>query len=327
VNSLGVDRVGCLRIVGLRANNLGVDSLRVSRPLACLRADNLGVYSLWDCRLRIVCLWADNQGVDSPSVGRLRIVCLRADNLGVDSLRVSRPLACLRADNLGVDSLFHSRLGIVGLRADNLGVDCLKVGCLKIVGLRADNLGVDSLKVGCLRIVGGSPKAEMAKRWNPKDGHSGAGSRMSQGNCYTGCSITPCSALSPTTCQRSADRRGGGSLPEEVGVRAGTGTYVLSPPEPAVGMAEAKCQQVTALLHAGVAVIDICRTLGVSERLILKVKKLVKQGKDLKIVRNGGPKAKKRTVAAIRRVAAGNRRDPKKSIRKLAAEHKMAPVL
>ena len=34
---------------------------------------------------------------------------------------------------------------------------------------------------------------------------------------------------------------------------------------------------------------------------------------------------KKRTVAAIRRVAAGIRRDPKKSIRKLAAEHKMAP--
>jgi transposase-like protein len=90
-------------------------------------------------------------------------------------------------------------------------------------------------------------------------------------------------------------------------------------------MAEAKHQQVAALLHAGVAVIDICRTLGVSERLIFKVKKLVKQGKDLKIVRTGGPKAKKRTVAAIRRVAAGIRRDPKKSIRKLAAEHKMAP--
>jgi transposase-like protein len=76
-------------------------------------------------------------------------------------------------------------------------------------------------------------------------------------------------------------------------------------------MAEAKRQQVAALLQAGLAVTDICRTFGMSERLIFKVKKLVKEGKDLMIIRTGGPKVKKWTVAAIRRVAAGIWRDPK----------------
>jgi hypothetical protein len=41
---------------------------------------------------------------------------------------------------------------------------------------------------------------------------------------------------------------------------------------------------VAALLHAGLSIIDICQTLGVSERLIFKIKKLVKEGKDLKII-------------------------------------------
>jgi hypothetical protein len=39
----------------------------------------------------------------------------------------------------------------------------------------------------------------------------------------TGCAVTSCSAVSPACCQMSADRRGGDSLPEEVGGRAGTG--------------------------------------------------------------------------------------------------------
>ncbi len=64
-------------------------------------------------------------------------------------------------------------------------------------------------------------------------------------------------------------------------------------------MAEAKRQQVAALLHARVDVIDICWTLDVFERLIFQVKKLLKQGKDQKIIRTGGPKVKKRTVATI----------------------------
>jgi hypothetical protein len=61
-----------------------------------------------------------------------------------------------------------------------------------------------------------------------------------------------------------------------------------------------------------------------SERLIFKIKKLIKDSKDLKIIRTGGLKAKKRTVATIRRVATKIERDPRKSIRKLAAEHNMA---
>jgi hypothetical protein len=58
-------------------------------------------------------------------------------------------------------------------------------------------------------------------------------------------------------------------------------------------MAEAKRQQVAALLHVGMSITDICRSVGVSERLIFKVKKLIKEGKDLKIIRTGGPKTKK----------------------------------
>ncbi len=56
-------------------------------------------------------------------------------------------------------------------------------------------------------------------------------------------------------------------------------------------MAEAKRQQVEALLHTGLAVADICCTMGVSERLIFKIKMLINNGKDLKIIRTGGPKA------------------------------------
>ncbi len=89
-------------------------------------------------------------------------------------------------------------------------------------------------------------------------------------------------------------------------------------------MAEAKRQEVAALLHAGMSITDICRSVGISERLIFKVKKFIKEGKDLKIIRTGGLKMKKRTAATIRRVAAKIERDLRKSIRKLAAEHKMA---
>jgi AraC-like DNA-binding protein len=90
------------------------------------------------------------------------------------------------------------------------------------------------------------------------------------------------------------------------------------------GHGRGKTSTVAALLHSGLAIMDICWTLGVSERLIFKIKKLEKEGKDLKIIRTGGPKVKKRTVAAIHCVAARIRRDPKKSIRKLSAKHNMA---
>ncbi len=127
----------------------------------------------------------------------------------------------------------------------------------------------------------------------------------------TGCAVTPYSVVSPASCQISADRRGGGdSLPEEVGGPAGTGICCFSPVEAAVTMAEAKRQQVAALLHTGMTITDICQSVGVSERLIFKVKKLIKEGKDLKIIRTGGPKMKKRTAATIRRVAAKIERDP-----------------
>ncbi len=110
-------------------------------------------------------------------------------------------------------------------------------------------------------------------------------------------------------------------LQEEVGGRAGTSVCLFSLAEAARTMAEAIHQQVAALLHMGLAIADSCRTLAVSERLIFKIKKLIKNGKDLKIIRTGGPKSKKSTVATIRHVTAKIRRDPQKSIRKPAAEH------
>ncbi len=54
------------------------------------------------------------------------------------------------------------------------------------------------------------------------------------------------------------------------------------------------------------------------ERLIFKVKKLLKYGKDLKIDRTGGRKAKKQTFTAE------IQRGPHKSTWNLAAKHKMA---
>ncbi len=68
-----------------------------------------------------------------------------------------------------------------------------------------------------------------------------------------------------------------------------------------------------ALLRAGMPFTTICFAGGVSERL-------PKDGKDLKVVQTGGPRAKKRTVAAIQHTVAEMRKDLRKSIWKLAAE-------
>jgi hypothetical protein len=48
---------------------------------------------------------------------------------------------------------------------------------------------------------------------------------------------------------------------------------------------------VTVLLQARMPVTAICQTVGLSERLIFKIKKLLKDGKDLKVVQTAGPKA------------------------------------
>ncbi len=109
---------------------------------------------------------------------------------------------------------------------------------------------------------------------------------------------------------------GAGSFPEQVKGCVSTSVCGLSLAEPAVGMAEAKRQQLAAFLNGRPTVTDICHTLGMSERLIFKVKKLLKEGKDLKIVHRR-PKGQKWIVAAIGCVATGIRRETKKSIWKL----------
>jgi len=76
-------------------------------------------------------------------------------------------------------------------------------------------------------------------------------------------------------------------------------------------------------LRAGYSVTDICRSLNVSRSYVFKVKKLVEQDQDLTVVRKGGPKKKMRTSRKVAAVAADIARNPRKSIRRLAIDHKM----
>ncbi len=97
---------------------------------------------------------------------------------------------------------------------------------------------------------------------------------------------------------------------------------VLSPAKASVAMAEANTNRCLPSPREN-ARQRFCRFAGVSERLVLKVRKLLRDGKDLKIVRSRGLNVKKWTITAIRHDAAAVARDLRKFIRKLAAEHKM----
>jgi uncharacterized protein YerC len=68
-------------------------------------------------------------------------------------------------------------------------------------------------------------------------------------------------------------------------------------------MAKAKRQQVAGLLHRGMAIRDICPSACMSERFVFKVKKLLRHGRSLKIVRTGGLKEKKWAMTVINSVA------------------------
>ncbi len=57
------------------------------------------------------------------------------------------------------------------------------------------------------------------------------------------------------------------------------------------------------------AVRDICKSAGVSERLVFKVKQFLGEATDLKIVHIEGPKVKKLTITAIRHVTTAVERD------------------
>ena len=78
------------------------------------------------------------------------------------------------------------------------------------------------------------------------------------------------------------------------------------------------------LLHAGKTVAEIIKALGTSRSFVFKIKKLVEQGKDLTVVRRGGPPRKKRTARKIASVARAVEKNPRKSIRRLAAGHGMS---
>ncbi len=67
--------------------------------------------------------------------------------------------------------------------------------------------------------------------------------------------------------------------------------------------AKAKRQQVAGLLHRGMPIRDICLSACMSERFVFKVKKLLRNGRSLKIVRTGGLKEKKWAMTVINSVA------------------------
>lgn len=89
-------------------------------------------------------------------------------------------------------------------------------------------------------------------------------------------------------------------------------------------METAQRQLCAKLLRAGKPVSEIVASLGTSRSYVFKIKKLLQQGKDLTVVRSGGPKQKKRTGRKINAVAASIQADPKQSIRGLARRHKMS---
>ncbi len=66
---------------------------------------------------------------------------------------------------------------------------------------------------------------------------------MLDGPVYTGCMVTPCSALSQTSCSDQDDERGEGLLPEEVGVLVSITVSEKSPAEAPVAMAADKCKE------------------------------------------------------------------------------------
>jgi hypothetical protein len=86
--------------------------------------------------------------------------------------------------------------------------------------------------------------------------------------------VTLCSAFSLVSCRRPADQRGDRSLAEEAEDLATKTLCGQSPSESAVIIVEVKCQQVAALLLAPLHIAEICKSVGESERLVLKAKSL-----------------------------------------------------
>jgi hypothetical protein len=74
-----------------------------------------------------------------------------------------------------------------------------------------------------------------------------------------------------------------------------------------VAAAEVKCPQVAVLFRAPVHLAGICKSVGVSERLVFKVKSTyVKDVHNLKIVISEGLKPKKDTIRCIEDAIARN---------------------
>jgi hypothetical protein len=92
-------------------------------------------------------------------------------------------------------------------------------------------------------------------------------------------------------------------LQENVGFHAGVIICKKSPAKAAVAITAGKCQEVAALCHEDLVVIDFATLLGGAGESFFKVKKLPNCIKDLNTVQSGKPKQKKQTIATKKPVA------------------------
>jgi hypothetical protein len=99
----------------------------------------------------------------------------------------------------------------------------------------------------------------------------------------TGCSVTPCNALSQASCRSPDDRKGASLLPEDVGEHVGVNHLQKVSAKAAMAITAAKRQEVAAFHHTVLAIAADVATLfgGIGESCFLS-KKVAKWYKRLK---------------------------------------------
>jgi hypothetical protein len=100
--------------------------------------------------------------------------------------------------------------------------------------------------------------------------------------CCTGCSITPCSALSQASCRSPNDRRGTALLPEDVGGPVGVTIYKKASAKAAIADNSGQTPRGSGDRHAVFAVADFATLFGDVVESCFLSKKVAKWYKRLK---------------------------------------------
>jgi hypothetical protein len=82
------------------------------------------------------------------------------------------------------------------------------------------------------------------------------------GEVYTGCSITPCSALSQASCRSPDNRRGAALLPEDVSGHVGVTISKKSPAKVAMADNSGQTPRGSGVCHAVLAVAESATLFG-----------------------------------------------------------------